>query len=283
MTATLLPAKIGLAYRLEFASWLALRPPDVEVLEVTAEHFYRVGESPLRRLAASYPLIVQTSRLSLGTPGPLDRSELEMFGRVVAAADPLWVVEYLGFRRTGELDLGCPNPVSLTAETLALFVEHGREVMARYGKRLLLGNIVSHLSIGGAISEPDFLNRFCDETGGGILLDLTSLVVNGRNRRFEPRAWLGSIDPRRIVQVHVGGCSRQDGRWIARHDTGVDEEVWDLLEEVRVMAPAAARILVRDGSFPPVSDLAAELRRLGSNRGARAPSEHGPEGASASP
>jgi uncharacterized protein (UPF0276 family) len=255
-------AKIGVAYRLELASWIAQRPACVDVLEVTAEHFYRVGESPLRRLAASYPLIVHTSRLSLGTPGPLDRSELEMFGRIVAAADPLWISECLGFRRIGELDLGCANPVSLTAETLAIFVEHGRQIMSQWGKRLLVGNIASHLSIGGDIPEPDFLNRFCDETGAGIVLDLTNLVVNARNHRFEPRAWLGSIKPNRILQVRVGGCSCQDGRWEASHDTRVEDGVWDLLDEVRVKAPAAARILVREGNFPPVANLARELDRL---------------------
>ena len=42
----------------------------------------------------------------------------------------------------------------------------------------------------------------------------------------------------------------------------VEDEVWGLLDEVRAKAPAAARILVRDGNFPPVADLAAELCRL---------------------
>jgi uncharacterized protein (UPF0276 family) len=149
-----LRAKIGVAYRLEFASWIAQPPACVDVLEVTTEHFYRVGESPLCRLAASYPLIVHTSRLSLGTPGPLDRLELEMFGRIVAAANPLWISECLGFRRVGELDLGCPNPVSLTAEILALFVEHGREIMSGWGSAF--SSETSHLI---SRSERTSLNR----------------------------------------------------------------------------------------------------------------------------
>jgi uncharacterized protein (UPF0276 family) len=142
--------------------------------------------------------------------------------------------------------------------------------MSRWERRLLLRNIASHLWIKGDISEPDFLNRFCDETGGGILLDLTNLVVNGRNRRFEPRAWLEAIEPEWIVEVCIGGCSRLDGRWIASHDRRVEEEVWDLLTEVRAKTPAVARILVREGNFPPVADLAGELQRLGALSGADA-------------
>jgi uncharacterized protein (UPF0276 family) len=268
-----LPASVGIAYRLELASWIASRPPEVELLEITAEHFYRVGDTPLRRLAEWYPLVVHTSRLSLGTPGPLDGGELEAFGRVVAAADPLWVSERLGFRRIDELDLGGPNPVALTSETLARFIEHGREVMARCGKRLLLGNIASPLLIAGTLAEPDFLNRFCAETGAGILLDLTSLVVGGRNHRFEPRVWLRAIEPGAVGEVQVGGCACEDGRWIARHDGPVDDEAWDLLDEARSIAPGAARILVRDANFPPPSDLAAELRRLADPRAPAATTE----------
>jgi uncharacterized protein (UPF0276 family) len=259
--------KVGIGYRQELAPWVASRPSDLDCLEITAEDFYRRDEGPVRRLAGRYPLVVHTSRLSLGTPGPLDRSELEAFAGVVAAADPLWVSDHLGFRRSGELDLGCPNPISLTRETLARVVEHAREIMERCQKRLLLENITSHLSVRGAIPEPDFLNRFCEESGGGILLDLTGLVVSARNHGFEPRTWLRSIEAHRIVQVHVGSFARRDGRWVARHDGHVDEAVWGLVGEVLASAPPEALILERHANFPPVSDLAAELRRLKAPRG----------------
>ena len=263
MATPLTPVKTGVAYRLELASWVMSRPPEVAMLEITAEHFYRVGSAPLQRLAASYPLIVSTSRLSLGTPGPLDRTELDAFGRVAAAAEPLWICDHLGFRRTGALDLGGPQPVALTAETLTHFVEHGREVMARYGKRLLLGNIASHLRVSGAIPEPEFLNRFCAQTGGGVALDLTNLTVNARNHRFDPRAWLRSVEPGLIAMLRAGGCAREDSRWVPRHDTAIDEGVWDLVAEACRLAPEAARILVRDANLPSPADLSAELRRLG--------------------
>jgi uncharacterized protein (UPF0276 family) len=257
--------KVGIAYRLELASWVTSRPPGLDLLEITAEHFYRVGSAPLRRLAASHSLIVQTSRLSLGTPGPLDASELDAFERVVTAADPLWICEHLGFRRGGGLDLGGPVPLPLTTETLTRFIEHAREAMTRSRKRLLLGNVASHVRFHGNISEPDFLNRFCAESGGGVVVDLASLVVNGRNHGYEPRGWIGAVEPQHIVELRVGGLAREEGRWIARRDGPVDEEVWDLLAVARDLAPAAVRILVREENFPPATELAAELQRLTSS------------------
>jgi len=247
------------------------RPCGIECLEITAEHFYRLDGTPLRRLAERYPLVVHTSRLSLGTPGPLDQSELERFGAVVAAADPLWISEHLGFRRAGDVDLGCPQPISLTHENLALVVEHAREIMARCRKRLLLENIASHICIRGAVAEPDFLNRFCEDSGGGMLLDLTSLVVNARTHRFDPREWLRCIEADRVMAVHVGHAAREDGRWVVRHEGRVDEEVWNLAGELLASAPGATVILERDGNFPPAADLAAELRRLQALRRAGAP------------
>jgi uncharacterized protein (UPF0276 family) len=274
LTTALPPPKVGLAYRLPLGSWVMSRPPGLECLEITAEHFYRLDGAPLRRLAERYPLVVHTSSLSLGTPGPLDQSELERFDAVVSTADPLWISEHLGFRRTGDMDLGCPQPVSLTHESLALVVEHAREIMARCRKRLLLENIVSHISIRGAVAEPDFLNRFCEDSGGGILLDLTSLVVNARTHRFDPREWLRRIEADRVIAAHVGHAAGEEGRWVVRHEGRVDEEVWDLAEDLLALAPGATVILERDGNFPPVADLAAELRRLEALRRAGTPA-HG--------
>ena len=214
------PPTGGLAYRLELASWVASRPPGLALLEITAEHFYRVGSAPLRHLAASHSLIVQTSRLSLGTPGPLDASELEAFERVVTAADPLWICERLAFRRGGGLDLGKPQPVPLTTETLGRFIEHGREVMARSRKRLLLGNVASHVRIRGSIDAPEFLNRFCAESGGGggqpRALGAGGLQRPPRQAAGSQPAGGGAGDvPGRMMQAGRGSAAR-NGRSAAR-------------------------------------------------------------------
>ena len=81
---------IGVGYRRALAGWIETQPPELDCLEITAEHFFDGGEVRLRELAERYPLMVHGLGLSLGTPGPLDADVLSRFARVVKTANPLW-------------------------------------------------------------------------------------------------------------------------------------------------------------------------------------------------
>jgi uncharacterized protein (UPF0276 family) len=251
----------GVAYRPALASWVDTRPREIECLEITAEQFYKGGEALARSLASAYPVVVHTSRLSLGTPGALDRQELGWFVSLVREVTPRWIGEHLGFRRTDEVDLGYPTPTLLDADALSVFTDHCREVMDRCGTRLLVENITSPLVIRGAMSEPEFLNRLCEASGCGVLLDVTALLVNSRNHGVDGRSWLGALDPSHVVQLHVGGARLGDDGWLDTHGDHVDDEVWALAADVLARAPVRAIVLERDERFPPAADLAAELRR----------------------
>jgi len=258
MTST--PARVGIAYRPALASWIESRPP--QCLEVAAEPFYKAGERQLRGLAALCPLVVHSTRLSLGTPGPIDPEELHWLARVVAAADPLWVSDHLGFSRTAEVDLGWTVPVVPGPESLAVVVSHVREVQEQLGRPFLVENVVHFLPTAGVRSEPELLNTLCRETGAGILLDLTALVVNARNHGFDPRRWLRDLALEHVAQLHVGGCALDGERWHDSHRDPVPDEVLELAAEVLRAAPVRAVILERDGRYPPPAALEAELGRL---------------------
>jgi len=262
--AETLRALAGIAYRPALASWIDTRPATIQCLEIIAEQFYKGGETLARSLSSRHPIVVHTSRLSLGTPGALDRRELDWFVSLVREVKPLWVSEHLGFRRTAEVDLGYPTPIPLDANTLSVFVDHCREVMDRCGKLLLVENIASPLTITSALSEPEFLNRLCDASGCGLLVDLTALVVNSRQHRFAAGSWLARIVPTHVVQLHVGGAALRNGVWLDTHGEDVDAEVWALAADLLARAPIRAIVLERDERFPPASDLAAELRRVSS-------------------
>jgi len=257
------------AYRPELATWIESHPAALGCLEIKAEQFYKGCEGQLRSLAEAYPLVIHGSGLSLGSPGALDQEELGLFSAVVRLADPLWVSEHLGFRRTAEVDLAHPSPIPLTTDTLALFVGRCRDVVERCRKPLLIENIAYHLQISGEMSEPEFLNRLCDETGCGLLVDLTALAVNGRTHGFDPRVWLDAIERRRITQVHIGAYGKDGDRWSDSHADRVPEDIWELARHVIRSAPVRAVILERDESFPHASELQDELRRIAGLSGNR--------------
>jgi hypothetical protein len=145
---------------------------------------------------------------------------------------------------------------------LGVLAEHAAEVMERCGRLLLLENITSHIRIRGHLSETDFLNKICERSGCGILLDVTNLFVNARNHGFDPRSWMRDLDPERVVQLHVVGYRYAGGRWHDRHSDGIQEDLWSLIRDAIAWARPRAAIIERDADFPAFDELAAELRAL---------------------
>jgi hypothetical protein len=258
---------IGIAYRRPLASWIATRPPKIECIEITAEHFYDGDHDTLRNLAQNYTLFVHGLGLSLGTPGPLDEEQLRRFAEVVAIAQPAWISEHVAFTRTGETDFGHLNPVRPTRKMARIVADHARQLSDYCGRPLILENITSHLQISGELSEADFLNELCEHGDCGLLLDVTNLYINSRNHHFDPLAWLHIIKPFLIRQLHLFGYSREDNWFNDGHAEPIQEELLELAREVVAYAQVKAIILERDENFPAPATLAAELAKLETIRG----------------
>lgn len=254
---------IGPGFRGPIADWILSRPPEINCVEVTAEHFFDDRHLvSLSELAGLYSLSVHGLGLSLGTPGPLDEEHLTSFLRVVRTADPDWISEHVAFTRTDEVDLGHLNPLACTRDVLETLVAHASELSDRAEKPLLLENITSFLSLPGEMPETEFLNRLCDDAQCGLLLDVTNLLVNSRNHQFDPLEWLREIEPDHIRQLHAVGYTEDNGVWRDRHAEPIQEDLYELIEEVVRYAPVQSIIVERDANFPEVEELAWELTTL---------------------
>ena len=266
--------RIGVSHRPELALWLDSRPPEITCLEIVAEHFADPKRFwRLRRLTETYPLMLHSLGLSLGTPGPLDRNLLARFVDIVAVAEPLWVSEHIGFCRTAEVDLGHFNPVPPTRDSIRIIADHARAIVEACGRPLILENITTNMLIPGDLSDTEFLNRLSEESGCGLLLDVTNLFVNARNHGFDPLSWLHDIDPDRVVQLHVVGYTQQRERWHDLHEEPIQDDLWRLIAAVLDHATPQGVIIERDGNFPPIDELEADLRRLAAMT--RAPDDAG--------
>lgn len=261
-TALLEVPLVGLGYRQPIADWIMGQPDGVDCIEVTAEHFFAGGERELATLAEMFPVSVHGLGLSLGTPGPLDLATLKQFKRVADCAEARWISEHLAFTKTADLDLGHLNPVPLNDSSLRTMIEHSRQLMDYCERPLLLENITSQLRLPEEIAETEFINLLCDKSGARLLLDVTNLFINSRNHRFDSVSWLKQIEPEFIRQIHIVGYSYSDGIWHDRHNSMIQDELFELATTVVRYAPIEAIIIERDGSFPEIPALEQELQRL---------------------
>jgi uncharacterized protein (UPF0276 family) len=256
------PARTGILYSAALAPWIEQSQKLIECLEVQASRFYSISPRLVDSLCRPRPTVISKGWLSLGTPGPLDVNRVRAFAAVVEQAKPLWISEPLGFSRTYEFGCEtnlpvCPNPTSLHTIT-----EHAIQVMDVCQKLLLLETTASSIQARGSIREADFLNQLCQKANCGVLLDVTALLVNAINHRFDPVEWLHQIDRRLIIQLHVSGYSRRDNHCFDEHLSAVQEDVWNLVEEVLAYCSPRAIIIERVGNYPPIFAIEQELARL---------------------
>jgi len=256
------PARTGILDSAAFASWLGQSQQFVECLEVQAFRFYSISPRILDSLCRLRPAIISKGALSLGTPGPLDGNRVRAFAAMVDRINPMWISEPLGFSRTDESGWDAYLPVCPGQSSLGTIVDHARQVMDVCQKRLLLENISSSIQPRGSIRETDFLNQVCHQAQCGLLLDVTALLVNAMNHRFDPVEWLHQVDSRLILQLHVSGYSRRDNRCFDERLSAVQEDVWNLLEQVLGYCSPRAIVLEREGNYPPIFSIGRELARL---------------------
>ncbi|MEY2598154.1 MAG: hypothetical protein RLZZ142_413 [Verrucomicrobiota bacterium] len=256
---------VGVGFRPEWLGELMLQRGEVDFLEVTIEHF--VGGVPERQgeldlLGRHFPLIPHGLNLSLGSAEGVDEGHLERVAEVVQRVGPWWWSEHVAWTRAGGVEMGHLSPLPWTGEALRVLVRNIRRVGERIPFPLILENITANWVLPGAeMSEPEFLRRLVEETGCGLLLDITNLHINACNHGFDARRFVDALPLERVVQLHFVGCEERDGRLHDAHATDMSPPLWELLDHVLAAAPVRGAILERDERIPPLGEVLGDLRR----------------------
>jgi len=114
--------------------------------------------------------------------------------------------------------------------------------------------------------EAAWLSAIVRNSESDLLLDLHNLHANALNFNFDSNGFLARIPVDRISTIHLAG-----GKWIGRdgarrllddHLHDVPDPVYELLEEVAARAPQSLTVILeRDGNFPSIESLLAQLNR----------------------
>ena len=115
------------------------------------------------------------------------------------------------------------------------------------------------------MDEASWVAAIVAESEAPLLLDLHNLHANATNFDFDPCAYLDRIDVRGIGLVHVAGgrlVRRADGRECVLDDHlhAVPLPVHQLLADLASRASQPLTVIIeRDGDFPPMRELLAEI------------------------
>ena len=169
--------------------------------------------------------------------------------------------------RAGGIEIGhlaAPPRTLATVEGVARNVERARAVV---GEAPWLENAATLIQPpASTFDEPDWIARAIDAAGCGLLLDLHNLYANARNFGQTPSAVLDAMPLERVRCVHLAG-GRSFGppgrlRLLDDHLHEVPDEVFDLLTQAGARMPEPVMVIIeRDGRYPPMQELLAELDR----------------------
>ncbi len=261
--------RVGLGWRPELAAGILSNLDRIDVLEAIADDYF---DSParvraLKTLAAQSPVVLHGIALGMASTSPVDQKRLGRMARLVEQIRPESWSEHLAFVRAGEIEIGhlaAPPRTYSTIEATAVNLDVARRMV---GSLPLVENIATLIDPPASnFDEPEWLSRTVAASGAGLLLDLHNLYANSVNFGIDARDFLARLPLHRVHMVHISGGTfiGEDGerRLLDDHLHDPPDPVYDLLTQLAQRCPNPLTVILeRDGSYPAMEHLLAQLER----------------------
>jgi uncharacterized protein len=263
---------VGIGYRSAIGDWTRDNLAHFDMLEITVDHCISGGESVASEifdLVGRIPMTAHGIGLSIGTDVPLDHTYLDKVAAIVERLRAPAYSEHLAFTRAPGRDLANLLPLPKTEEVAQSVIAKVRLIQSRIPVPFLLENI-SYLFEWpeSRMTDVEFLNLICRETGAGLLLDVENLFLNANNHGFDPHAFLNDLPASIVKEVHVAGGVTVHKDFLARpfladsHSHPVPDGALDLLDHVLAKHRPDVVVLERDDRLQEFDEILDDVRRI---------------------
>lgn len=267
-----MPVAVGLGYRSAIGEWIRDNLRAFNVLEITVDHCIhgdRAQQDEILDLVGRVPLNAHGVGLSIGTDVPLDLSYLDQVAGIVEQLKAPTYSEHLAFTRVPGRDLANLLPLPKTEEVVESIVAKVRTIRSRMSVPFLLENISYVFEWPNSkLSDAEFLNLICRESGAGLLLDIENLYLNSVNHSLDPYAFIDALSPGLVREVHMAGGVAINDADLERpfladsHSHPIPEETLDLLGYVLARHAPSTIILERDDRLDATDEILSDVARI---------------------
>ncbi len=258
--------RVGLGWRPELAAGILSNLDHIDVLEVIADDYYDASRrriQALKMLAAQVPVVFHGISLGLASTVRVDSRRLEKMARLTDRVQPESWSEHLAFVRAGDIDIGhlaAPPRTSATIDGTAANLDAAMKLIGRAPQVENIATLIDPPA--SDLDEPAWLCKTLDASNAGLLLDLHNLYANSLNFGLDPHAFLARLPAQRIETVHISGGKWLGERILDDHLHDPPDPVYDLLSALAAVCPNPLTVILeRDGSYPPMRHLLAQLHR----------------------
>lgn len=268
MTNRRLPRGAGIGLRLPHLAELVTTRPAVEWLEVHPENFLANPHATelLEDLARTYPISVHTVGVSVGSASGIDRHHLTRVRALVDRIDPVLVSGHLAWSTHAGEYLNDLLPLPFSEETLQIVTAHIREVQDALGRQYLLENPSSYVAFNtSTIGEVEFLLELVQQTGCGLLCDVSNVYLSAHNMDYDAYEYIDSLDRDAVGELHLGGFTAEADEsrpgmelLVDSHATAVADPSWELYAYTIGRLGSKPTLIERDNDIPPLASLLGE-------------------------
>lgn len=262
--------RVGLGWRPALAAGIFAHLDDIDLVEVIADDYFdasRQDQRALRTLTSQVPVVLHGVSLGLASSETADTKRLDATARLVEAVRPAFWSEHLAFVRAGGAEIGhlaAPPRTQQNIDGAAANIALARRIV---GSAPLLENIATLVEPPcSVLDEPAWVAGILDAGDVPLLLDLHNLYANAINFGRDPAELLAAMPLHRVRAVHLAGGRSTPApgggtRWLDDHLHAVPDPVFALLSQLAQSVPQDLDVVLeRDGAFPPMPVLLAELQ-----------------------
>jgi len=150
--------------------------------------------------------------LSIGSYDGVSKNYLKLLDELFENLDLKWHSEHLAYMFVEGINLGTMVTLPRTNETLSMVCDRVNIIQERYKIPFLLENVVSLLpEYHSHYSHADFLNRICDNTGCGLILDIYNLQCDAYNHGLNIESFLKELNCNHIKEFHLASGYMDSG------------------------------------------------------------------------
>ncbi len=261
--------RVGLGWRPELAAGILSNLDRIDVIEAIADDYFdsQSRVRALKTLASQSTVVLHGIALGMASTAPVHRKRLGKMARLVEQIKPESWSEHLAFVRAGDIEIGhlaAPPRTQSTIDATAANLEAARKMV---GSLPLVENIATLIDPPASnLDEPEWLAETVEASGAGLLLDLHNLYANSINFGMDAREFLARLPLERVHAVHISGGKvigdPENRRILDDHLHDPPDPIYELLAELAASCPNPLTVILeRDGSYPPMEHLLAQLDR----------------------
>lgn len=256
--------RFGLGWRPELSASILSNLDEIDIVEVIADDYFDAPSKSVRALSTlsgQVPISLHAVGLGMASTIAVDEKRLDAMARLAEKLRPESWSEHLAFVRAGGVEIGHLAAPPRNGNSIEGTVHNIEKASQRIGSAPAMENVATLIDPpGSTCSESEWLSSVLRQSKMSLLLDLHNVCTNANNFDYDPFEFLRHIPLERVQTIHIAG-----GRWLGKrilddHLHPVPGMVFDLLRHVaaEVSQPLTV-ILERDGDYPPMEELLAEL------------------------